>query len=69
MNNFMVNPKVWTTEYIKRADYRTTARTDTRLGFPVAFRLDGDIIEVFYKRYGWIRFTNVERCYEPLREL
>jgi len=60
MSNFMVNPKVWTTEYIKRADYRTTDRTDTRLGCPTAFRLEGDFIEAFFKRYGWIRFTNVE---------
>jgi hypothetical protein len=64
MSNFMVNPKVWTTEYIKRADYRTTDRTDTHLGFPTAFRLDGDFIEVFFKRYGWIRFTNVEESME-----
>ena len=61
MSNFMVNPKVWTTEYIERADYRTTNRTDTRLGCPTAFRLTrGDGIEVFFKGYGWFRFTNVQ---------
>lgn len=64
MSHFMVNPNVWTTEYIKRADYRMIDETDTRLGCPTAFRLDGYTIEVFFKKHGWFRFTNVEEFME-----
>ena len=64
MSHFMVNPNVWTTEYIKRADYRMIDGTDTRLGCPTAFRLNGHHIEVFFKKHGWFRFTNVEESKE-----
>lgn len=60
MSNFMVNPSVWTTEYVKKADHRSIDRADEYLGRPTAFRLEGDIIEAFFVKCGWIRFSGIQ---------
>lgn len=63
MSNFMVNPSVWTTEYVKKADYRSIDRADEYLGYPTAFRIFDGRIEVFFKKLGyWINFKNLEEC-------
>lgn len=47
MSNFMVNPSVWTTEYVKKADHRSIGGIDENLGYPTAFRIFDGRIEVF----------------------
>lgn len=69
MSNFMVNPSVWTTEYVKKADHRSIDRADEYLGRPTAFRLEGDIIEAFFVKCGWIRFSSIQVHEEPPRPL
>jgi hypothetical protein len=60
MSDFMVNPSVWTTEYVEKIDYKSLNDRARVLGRPLAVRMSGDSLEFYFANKGWWYINSIE---------